>query len=149
MPNRDSRLAALIAVLLAGLAVASRADPIEPRAITVVDGDTIRVAGEPFRLVGFDAPETYRARCSSERELGNRATFRLRQLIAGGGVDLEPVECSCPIGTQGTMVCNYGRSCGVLRVRGKDVAEIMIGEGLAHPLVCGATRCPKREGWCM
>jgi hypothetical protein len=34
---------------------------------------------------GFDAPETCRARCAGERELGNRATFRLRQLIAGGG----------------------------------------------------------------
>jgi hypothetical protein len=32
--------------------------------------------GETFRLVGFDAPETYRARCPSERDLGNRATFR-------------------------------------------------------------------------
>jgi hypothetical protein len=29
--------------------------------------------------------------CPSERELGNRATFRLRQLVAGGGLDLERV----------------------------------------------------------
>jgi endonuclease YncB( thermonuclease family) len=130
------RFIALIAIALAGLLGALRADPIEARAITVVDGDTIRVEGETFRLVGFDAPETYRAQCASERDLGNRATFRLRQLIAAGGIDLEPIECSCPKGTQGTMVCNYGRSCGVLRIRGKDVAGIMISEGLAqdsHP----------------
>src|SRR5262249_54324097 len=43
--------------------------PIEPGQVEVLDGDTIRVAGETFRLVGFDAPETYRARCPSEREL--------------------------------------------------------------------------------
>jgi endonuclease YncB( thermonuclease family) len=139
----------LIVLAIAIMSAAAGADPVAPAEIQVVDGDTIRVAGETFRLVGFDAPETYRARCPSERDLGNRATFRLRQLIAGGGLDLEPVECSCPIGTQGTLICNYGRSCGVLRVRGKDVAEIMIGEALAHPLVCGATRCPKRSGWCL
>lgn len=63
---------------------AASADPVAPAEIQVVDGGTIRVAGEIFRLVGFDAPETYRARCAGERELGNRATFRLRQLIAGG-----------------------------------------------------------------
>jgi hypothetical protein len=37
---------------------------------------------------------------------------------------------------------------GVLAIRGKDVAEILIGEGLARRYVCGATRCPKREKWC-
>jgi hypothetical protein len=49
-----------------------------------------------------------------------------------------------PRGTEGTPRCNYGRSCGVLAIRGKDVAEILIGEGLARRYVCGATRCPKR-----
>src|SRR5262249_26320414 len=58
------------------------ASPLDPGQVEVVDGDTVRIAGETFRLVGFDAPETYRARCPSERELGNRATFRLRQLVA-------------------------------------------------------------------
>jgi hypothetical protein len=28
---------------------------------------------------------------------------------------------------------NYGRSCGVLRVRGQDVGAMLIAEGLAHP----------------
>jgi endonuclease YncB( thermonuclease family) len=146
--SRNNGKELLTALAIAMMSAAACADPIAPGAIQVVDGDTIRVAGETFRLVGFDAPETYRAQCASEQEVGNRATFRLRQLIAGGGLDLEPIECSCQVGTQGTPVCNYGRSCGVLRVRGKDVAQIMIGEGLAHPLVCGPTRCPKRAGWC-
>jgi len=65
----------------------ANASPLSPGQVEVVDGDTVRIAGETFRLVGFDAPETYRARCPSERELGNRATFRLRQLVAGGGSD--------------------------------------------------------------
>ena len=40
----------------------ANASPLNPGQVEVVDGDTIRVAGETFRLVGFDAPETYRAR---------------------------------------------------------------------------------------
>jgi endonuclease YncB( thermonuclease family) len=138
----------LIAVMLVLGLPAVDAEPIDRLAINVVDGDTITAHGTTYRLVGFDAPESYRAKCSSERDLGNKATFRLRQLIADGGLDLERVGCSCRPGTEETMACNYGRRCGVLRVRGKDAAEIMIGEGLARSYVCTATRCPKRDGWC-
>jgi endonuclease YncB( thermonuclease family) len=136
---------ALILIFVTSIANAS---PLDPGQIEVVDGDTIRVAGETFRLVGFDAPETYRAQCPSERALGNRATLRLRQLVAGGGLDLERVACSCQPGTEGTPRCNYGRSCGVLRVRGRDVGELLIAEGMAHAYVCGRTSCPAREAWC-
>ena len=135
-------------VLLLLVSMSARAEPIEPGAIQVTDGDTIRAGGKAIRLVGFDAPETYRAKCPAERDLGNRATFRMRQLVAGGGLDLEQVACACRVGTGGTMACNYGRACGMLRVRGKDAAEIMIGEGLARAYVCGGTRCPKRDGGC-
>jgi len=141
-------------LLLAGIAAllltteVAHASPIEPGQINLIDGDTIRVAGETFRLVGFDAPETYRAQCPAERELGNRATFRLRQLIAAGGLDLKKVPCACHPGTEGTPRCNYGRSCAVLRARGQDVGALLIAEGLAHAYVCGLTSCPRREEWC-
>jgi endonuclease YncB( thermonuclease family) len=133
---------------LAFFASMANASPLDPGQVEVLDGDTIRVAGETFRLVGFDAPETYRARCLSEREVGNRATFRLRQLVAGGGLDLERVMCSCATGTEGTRRCNYGRSCGTLRARGQDVGAMLISEGLARAYVCGRTSCPSRESWC-
>jgi endonuclease YncB( thermonuclease family) len=122
--------------------------PLSSGQVEVLDGDTIRTAGETFRLVGFDAPETYRARCPSERELGSRATYRLRQLVAGGGLDLERIACSCPNGTEGTLRCNYGRSCGILRARGQDVGGLLIAEGLARAYVCGRTSCPRRKAWC-
>ena len=137
-----------VALVLAFVASIANASPLNPGQVEVLDGDTIRVADETFRLVGFDAPETYRARCPSERELGNRATFRLRQLVAAGGLDLERVACSCRHGTEGTMRCNYGRSCGVLTVRGRDVGAMLIAEGLARTFVCGRTSCPVREPWC-
>jgi endonuclease YncB( thermonuclease family) len=139
---------ALIASILFVLVSVANASPLEPGQIEVVDGDTIRVQGERIRLVGFDAPETYRSQCASERELGNRATFRLRQIVAGGGLDLERIACACRPGTEGTKRCNYGRSCGVLRARGKDVGELLIGEGLAHVYSCGRFSCPHRQGWC-
>jgi endonuclease YncB( thermonuclease family) len=124
------------------------AAPIEPSQVDVIDGDTIRVAGETFRLVGFDTPETYRAKCASEREPGNRATFRLRRLVASGGLDLERVRCAWRAGTEGTPGCNHGRSCGVLQARGRDVGDILIGEGLARKFVCGPTSCPPQQPWC-
>jgi endonuclease YncB( thermonuclease family) len=136
------------AFVLSFIVSIANAAPIEPAQIEVLDGDTIRIAGETFRLVGFDAPETYRARCPSERALGNRATFRLRQLVAGGGLDFEQIRCACHAGTEGTARCNYGRSCGVLKARGKDVGEVLIAESLARPFVCGRTSCPAREAWC-
>jgi endonuclease YncB( thermonuclease family) len=151
-----TKLPRMIALLVSALGFAAlvadgsmvNASPLDPGQVEVVDGDTVRIAGETFRLVGFDAPETYRARCPSERELGNRATFRLRQLVAGGGLDLERVACSCRAGTEGTPRCNYGRSCGTLTARGRDVGLVLIAEGLARPFVCGRTSCPSRESWC-
>jgi endonuclease YncB( thermonuclease family) len=137
-----------VALLLTLVTSIANASPLSSGQVEVLDGDTIRVGGETFRLVGFDAPETYRARCPSERELGNRATFRLRQLVAGGGLDLERVACSCASGTEGTLRCNYGRSCGTLKVRGQDVGTMLIAEGLARAYVCGRTSCPPRESWC-
>jgi endonuclease YncB( thermonuclease family) len=139
------RLALIVLVLVASIAGAA---PIEPGHVVVIDGDTIRVAGETFRLVGFDTPETYRARCLAERELGNRATIRLRQLVADGGLDFERVRCACRPETEGTRRCNHGRSCGVLEVRGRDVGSVLISEGLAHPFICGRTSCPPQPSWC-
>jgi hypothetical protein len=75
----------------------------------VIDGDTVRWQGRIVRLIGFDAPETGdRARCQSERERGNRATARLRELVATGNLELELERCSCPQGMEGTNACNFG-----------------------------------------
>ena len=137
--------------LLAILSVPAVAEPIDPDDIRVIDGDTIRVYHErpDVRLVGFNAPETRRAACEAERQLGAKATRRLRNLVRAGDLDFEYVACSCPPATQGTFVCNYGRDCGILKSHGRDVGAILIEEGLAVPFVCGATRCPRTpRPWC-
>jgi endonuclease YncB( thermonuclease family) len=143
----------MIRVLLvsAGLASSASAAPIDPARISVVDADTIQVSGEPrlLRLVGFNAPETSGAQCAAERELGQRATQRLREIVSAGKLDLRQIRCACPPGTEGTPSCNHGRSCGILRSHGRDVGRVLISERMAVPFRCKKTRCPPApRPWC-
>jgi endonuclease YncB( thermonuclease family) len=135
-------LTVAIALLWANIALAAS---INRENVRVIDGDT-----KPnVRLVGFNAPETRRAQCEVERELGAKATRRVRDLVQAGNLDFEFVACACPPGTEGTPSCNYGRRCGTLKANGRDVGEILIAEGLAVPFACGPTRCPRTpKPWC-
>jgi endonuclease YncB( thermonuclease family) len=146
------RIVALLFVVVAVLVVKSfmdRGEPLSASAVAVVDGDTVRAHGKTVRLVGIDAPEVgAHARCAHERDLAERATARLRQLVSQDELDLRLVPCACARGTEGTPACNYGRACGVLRSAGRDVADILIAERLAHPYSCGRTSCPPRRDWC-
>lgn len=116
----------------------------------VTDGDTIRLAdGTPVRLVGFNTPEKFEPMCAREGELGVKASERLRQLVSSGNSSVTRVACACAPGTEGTNECNFGRSCGILRVNGKDVGQTLIAEGLAVPFQCGRTKCPRLpRPWC-
>ena len=117
--------------------------------IRVIDGDTVAVGGEHFRLVGLNTPETFEPRCAAELELGTRAKDRLLQLLSSGSTALVKVPCACPPGTEGTKQCNFGRSCGVLSVNGRDVADTLVAEGLAVAFHCGTTSCPRLpKPWC-
>jgi endonuclease YncB( thermonuclease family) len=141
-------LALVLFFLSTALAVAA---PIDSADVGVIDGDTIRIKHKrpDVRLVGFNAPETRRAACEAEGELGARATRRLRDLVRAGDLDFEFVRCACQPGTEGTQLCNYGRYCGTLKVHGRDVGEILIEEGLAVPFRCAGTRCPPTpRPWC-
>ena len=100
----------------------------------VVDGDTIGLAdGRPnVRLVGFNAPETGSgARCEAERQKGEAAGRRLRELVSNGRPDFQQVACSCPPRAEATNACDFGRRGGTLRVNGVDGGATLIGEGLA------------------
>ena len=160
------RQVAIAAAIVCGFGVYSMIQSSPPAAIighptsrktisryqfTVTDGDTIRLNGarKGTRLVGFNAPETHNAVCRREQELGDRATSRLKQLVATSDLELVTVACACAPGTEGTNDCNYGRSCGSLLADGRDVGEVLISEGLAVPFVCGATGCPPTpRPWC-
>src|SRR5262245_60228737 len=65
--------------------------PITADDVRVIDGDTIRLHQQKpdVRLVGFNAPETRRAVCEAERELGGKATARLRDLVRSSKLDFQ------------------------------------------------------------
>jgi micrococcal nuclease len=124
----------------------------DSRDFSVTDGDTVQLFGANTgtRLVGFNTPETYEPRCNQELALGRQATGRLKDLVkAANQVELRLVACACSPGTHGTSECNFGRSCGVLTVDGRDVGDMLIAEGLAVRFQCGRTSCPPLpRPWC-
>ncbi|MGY4311099.1 thermonuclease family protein [Bradyrhizobium sp. JR3.5] len=145
------KLWTVAALLIFGLTNHLNAEPITSDKIRVLDGDTIRVFNKrpDVRLVGFNAPETRRAQCDAERELGDKATRRVRDLVRDESLDFTAVPCSCKAGTEGKWFCNHGRSCRTLKAGGRDVGVILIEEGLAVPFKCYATSCPKTpKPWC-
>ena len=102
--------------------------------VYVVDGDTIKIGGESIRLMGFDTPETYRAKCNAEKAWGDRATRRVRALLAS--VQTITLQVN-------PRKDKYGRSLATLFVGGRDIGPILIGEGLAREYHGG-----RRQGWC-
>ena len=89
----------------------------------IVDGDTGWENGVKWRAQGVDTPEISHPECARERQLGEQARDRLRQLMAGGYV----IEDS---GRHGS----YGRDLVVVRLaNGRDAGKVLIDEGLSQP----------------
>jgi len=88
---------AMLLLLFLLIATPAIAEPIDPSDVRVIEGDTIRVYHQQpnVRLVGFNAPETRKAECAAEEELGAKATRRLRDLIRAGHLEFQYVRCSC------------------------------------------------------
>lgn len=144
-------VAFVLLVLMTVIVLADDAAPISPRDVYVIDGDTIRVRGETFRLAGFDAPEIgSTARCESEVEKGYEAKAALVDLVhSGKPLTLQRIACSCPPSSlEGSQFCNYGRRCGTLRAGGEDVGKTLIRAGLAKEYPYRWDRVPPKPEWC-
>ncbi len=100
----------------------------------VIDGDTIRLAGERVRLEDIDAPETHNARCAYEQQLGDRATRRLAELINAGPFEL--------VSAGERDRDQYGRALRVVVRNGQSLGDTLVGEGLAR------TWDGARHPWC-
>lgn len=94
-------------------------------AILVIDGDTVMMDSERWRLTGLDAPEIHSAKCAQERQRGIVTAARLIGLLAERGGELIP-ETS-------RRRDKFGRRLGRLLVGGEEWSEIAIKEGLAVP----------------
>jgi hypothetical protein len=99
----------------------------------VVDGDTIWLEGTKIRIADIDAPETHDYRCSSEKELGDRATVRLHELVESGPISLRSIDRDEDV---------YGRKLRIVLVNGESVGDALVGEGLARYYGNG------RRPWC-
>lgn len=133
--------AAALLLFLATLSGALALSPGESRKISasdvyVTDGDTLRISGVPYRMVGYDTPEIFsRARCDAEVAKGLEAKeYVVESLKQAQTIILTRVACSCPKrAPEGTMGCNYGRACAKLSIDGEDLGASLISLGLARP----------------
>lgn len=90
------------------------------RPFSVVDGDTIQVGTQRWRIEGYDAPEVFgRAQGQGERNAGVKAALRLQELIRTGKVQIEVTN----------PPDKWGRGRAKLTVDGNDVAAQMKREG--------------------
>lgn len=105
-----------IAVLATLIALAS---PSVSAQTTVIDGDTLRVNGQPFRIFGIDAPEKVQW-CAGDYPAGELSTRALEKLVQGGQVTCEP---------KGTD--RYLRTLAVCYVDGVDLGKTMVRLGMA------------------
>lgn len=123
------RLAA--AALALALVVAVTPAAAQMRCLAV-DGDTLRCGAERVRVVGLDAPELH-GRCPREVRQARAARDRLAELVAAG-ITLQPRGRD-----------RYRRLLAVVRDRqGRDVAAVLVREGLARPYYGRGARA----GWC-
>lgn len=94
---------------------------------TVIDGDTLEIAGERVRMEGIDAPESDQT-CGGgwfgEWKCGRAATDQLRWLVGGRRVDCEAAGRD-----------KYGRVLGWCSVDGRDINAEMVRTGHAWAFV--------------
>ena len=120
------RLDLLLSGLAGRLAVApGRRRASRPSSVraSVVDGDTLTVAGVRIRIWGIDAPEG-RQICQDAAghryACGEVSTARMRTLVAAGDV-------SCVVRDHD----QYGRSVSQCRAGAQDLGAAMVADGLA------------------
>jgi micrococcal nuclease len=119
----------------AGAPVAAIAgDSENPAFVRVIDGDTFDYRGERIRVADIDTPEV-EGRCPAETALAERATARMRALLAAGPFELHPLA-------SGRDEDRYGRKLRIVTRGGRSLGDQLVAEGLAR------TWSGRREPWC-
>ena len=131
-----------VAIALAAAALVPSSPPADARPAadatllsgraTVIDGDTLDIAGERVRLEGIDAPEAGQT-CGGgwfgTWKCGSQATEQLRWLVGGRRVECESASRD-----------KYGRVLGWCRADGRDINDEMVRTGFAWAFVKYSTR---------
>lgn len=100
----------------------------------MIDGDTIKYAGETIRVADIDTPEIFSPKCPDELQRGNAAKLRLMEILREGSFQIEP------IGFRDED--QYGRKLRILTRNGRSIGDMLVREGLAR------TWTGRREPWC-
>jgi endonuclease YncB( thermonuclease family) len=120
--NRKIALS-LAPLLLLALPSAYAAQNIVGQA-SIIDGDTIEIHGQRIRLWGIDAPESSQLCRNNNSDLyrcGAEAANKLSVFTTGKIVNCTPVDRD-----------RYGRTVARCSVNGIDMAEWLVGNGLAQ-----------------
>jgi endonuclease YncB( thermonuclease family) len=81
---------------------------------TVIDGDTVRLAGVSIRLTDYDSPELFSSKCPKEHALALQARRELQALLTlaeAGSLKMSYKLVPC-------ATSNWGRLCAELRSMG-------------------------------
>ena len=110
----------------------------------VIDGDTLHDnrRGYDYRLHGIDTPETERAKCDAERQLGLVASARVAELLAGAEA-VVAFPSHDPRGRSRWPTDGFGRRLARIEIDGRDLGGILLAEGLAKPYDGG-----EHPDWC-
>lgn len=100
----------------------------------VVDGDTLWLAGAKIRVADIDAPEVTSPQCDYEKQLGEKATFRLLELLNEGPFEVKTLA--------DRDTDKYGRALRVLMRGDQSLGQQLVDEGLARSWT------GRREPWC-
>ena len=92
----------------------------EASAVSVIDGDTLRLDGQVVRLRGVEAPDRG-DRCAGHRDCGGAATSALAGLVRG-----RRVECALA-GRDG-----MGRPYAACEANGTDLSRAIVASGWAR-----------------
>lgn len=107
-------------------------------AITVIDGDTLKINGETIRMWGIDAPEIFRAHCQAEHDLGERsAQFLALKVARAERVVASPMQNNPD---------RYGRTVARIIIDGQDTGAILVEKNLARPWDYDGGE--KKPDWC-
>lgn len=121
---KDGAIAALL--LIMGTLIAAKVDGINQERFSgrfiVVDGDTLALDGERFRLIGIDAPELGQncQRSSGEWPCGRQAKTFVQTMLQSGSVD-----CS------GSERDRYRRLLVRCTIGDRDLAGLIVAAGYA------------------
>ena len=130
-------LAALISLQLAASEPATMAaEPPLPSltldAYRVKDGDTFRDTGRGYdiQLHGVDAPEIEHAKYPAERERGEAAASRVRELLAAAEA-VSYAKAYIPRDARKWPVDGFRRRLATVSIDGRDLGVTLLAEGHA------------------